>query len=178
MPGPIEVAPAEVFAGSMITEAPVLLAYDGSDLAKAGIREAARLLRKDQAAIVVTVWEETPGVAPTATPFVEQFTEDAERTAQEGARLAEQHGFRATPVVLEGAPTWDRIVAAAQEVKAEVIVLGSHGRSGLVYTFLGSVATAVAHHATCAVLIVNGTDAQASNGSVTGTSRAADQDAD
>jgi nucleotide-binding universal stress UspA family protein len=165
----------------MISEAPVLVAYDGSDLAKASIREAAHLLRDDQAAIVLTVWAEMengPGVAPMTTPFVEQLNEDAERTAQEGARLAEQHGFRAMPFVLKGAPTWDRIVAAAQEAKAEVIVLGSHGRSGLVYAVLGSVATAVAHHATCAVLIVNRTDVQSPNGSVTSTSRAADHDAD
>jgi nucleotide-binding universal stress UspA family protein len=164
----------------MLEKAPVLVAYDGSDLAKAGIREAGRLLHKHQAAIVLTVWESEgyPGIAPIATPFVEQVTEDAERTAHEGARLAEQHGFRATPIVLKGDPTWDRIVAAAQEADSEVIVLGSHGRSGLVYAALGSVATAVAHHATCAVLIVNGTEVQSENGSGPSTSRATDHDAD
>ena len=163
----------------MIAEAPVLVAYDGSDLAKAGIREAARLLRQHQVAIVVTVWEaqDLAGVAPVATPFVEKVTDDAERTAEEGALLAEEHAFHATPLVVKGAPTWDRIVAAAEEAEAEVIVLGSHGRSGLAYAALGSVATAVAHHASCAVLIVNGAGAQSANGSDTDTSRAADNEA-
>ena len=83
MPGPIALTSVEVFASSMIAEAPVLVAYDGSDLAKAGIREAARLLRQHQVAIVVTVWEaqDLAGVAPVATPFVEKVTDDAERTA-------------------------------------------------------------------------------------------------
>jgi nucleotide-binding universal stress UspA family protein len=162
----------------MTDQAPVLVAYDGSELAKAGIREAGRLLRKGQAAIVLTVWEDMdsyPGVAPITPPYEMQRPVNAERTAHEGARLAEQYGFHATPVVAKGAPTWDRIIAAAEEAHADVIVLGSHGRSGIGYALLGSVATAVAHHAQSAVLIVNGTDDQSGNGSAPSAVRAADR---
>ena len=41
----------------------------------------------------------------------------------------------------------------AEQAGASVIVLGSHGRSGVGYAVIGSVATAVAHHAKVPVLI-------------------------
>ena len=41
---------------------------------------------------------------------------------------------------------------------AGIIVIGSHGRSGVRYAALGSVATAVAHHATVPVLIARNED--------------------
>ena len=43
--------------------------------------------------------------------------------------------------------------AAIEQAGASVIVLGSHGRSGVGYAVMGSVATAVAHHAKVPVLI-------------------------
>jgi nucleotide-binding universal stress UspA family protein len=114
-------------------------------------------------AVVLTVRDEIqpavfPPVVADGTPLVKTLVEDAERVAEEGVRLAKQQGFDATAVVVEGAPTWDPIVRAAEECGAEVIVLGSHGRSGLAYVALGSVATAVAHHAPCAVLIAHERD--------------------
>jgi nucleotide-binding universal stress UspA family protein len=55
----------------------------------------------------------------------------------------------------EAAPTWQGIVNAADEHKASVIVLGSHGRSGLSGLVVGSVAGAVAAHSRRSVLIVH-----------------------
>jgi len=46
------------------------------------------------------------------------------------------------------------IVARAAETKADLIVMGTHGRSGLAHALLGSVAERVVQHAPCPVLIV------------------------
>ena len=48
----------------------------------------------------------------------------------------------------------DGIIALAQDWKADMIVMGSHGRRGLHRIFLGSVAAAVVSHANCTVTII------------------------
>jgi nucleotide-binding universal stress UspA family protein len=52
-----------------------------------------------------------------------------------------------------GAPATE-IVKAAREWPADVIVIGSHGRTGVPRAILGSVAEAVVRHAPCPVLVV------------------------
>ncbi len=52
-----------------------------------------------------------------------------------------------------GSPVWQRILDSAQERGAGIIVMGSHGRSGVSYVALGSIATSVVHHANIPVLI-------------------------
>jgi nucleotide-binding universal stress UspA family protein len=60
-----------------------------------------------------------------------------------------------TTQVVEGAPA-EVIVREACDWGADLIVLGSHGRSPLKQALLGSVASAVAANAPCAVEIVRG----------------------
>jgi nucleotide-binding universal stress UspA family protein len=59
----------------------------------------------------------------------------------------------------EGRPA-DQIVEAAKEWGADIIVIGSHGRSGVPRLVLGSVAEKVIHAATCPVLVVKAADAK------------------
>jgi len=47
----------------------------------------------------------------------------------------------------------DAILRAAKEHKADLIVMGTHGRTGLAHVFLGSVAEKVVRHALCPVLV-------------------------
>jgi len=138
-------------------DGPILIAYDG---AKAAVEQAGRQLRDDRPAIVLTVWEPLDAVpfwgAPMATvptEVTEEVVAQAHKVADEGVALASGAGFDARPQVELGAPVWARIVETADQQEASVIVLGSHGRSGVGYAVLGSVATAVAHHAKSPVLI-------------------------
>jgi nucleotide-binding universal stress UspA family protein len=140
---------------------PVVFAYDGSDLAKHAIDEAGRLLEAGGDALVVTVWKPfdvdflpAPGFQLDAADIAE-VRKAAERTAAEGAALAEAAGFRALSAEIEASPTWKGIVDLADARQARLIVLGSHGRSGLAGALVGSVAGAVAAHAPRSVLIVH-----------------------
>ncbi len=140
---------------------PVLIAYDGSDFAKTAIEQAGRELRTGRAAIVLTVWQPletlpffSAGVSVGAS-FDEGLDERAGETAREGAQLAEDAGFETTVVVERGAPVWSRIVEVADDVDAGLIVLGSHGRSALGRSLLGSVAAAVANHTRRSVFIAH-----------------------
>jgi universal stress protein A len=53
----------------------------------------------------------------------------------------------------EGKPA-DEILAAAREWEADVIVIGTHGRSGVSRLVLGSTADLVVRHAPCPVLVI------------------------
>jgi len=68
---------------------------------------------------------------------------------------AKQAGVRAKSFVLEGS-AYEEIVRFAKSKHANLLVLGTHGRSGLAKLFLGSVASRVVTAATCPVLTVRG----------------------
>ncbi|HEX2674114.1 MAG TPA: universal stress protein [Polyangiaceae bacterium] len=62
-------------------------------------------------------------------------------------------GVPADYELMEGVPDQE-IVGCAQRLKADAIVIGTHGHSGLAHVLLGSVAERVVRHADCPVLIV------------------------
>jgi nucleotide-binding universal stress UspA family protein len=67
----------------------------------------------------------------------------------------ETHGLPCQVRVREGHPA-DEILAAAED--HDLIVMGTHGRSGLEHLLLGSVTEKVIRHSTCPVLIVRDED--------------------
>jgi nucleotide-binding universal stress UspA family protein len=151
-------------AGGTAAAAPtgaVLFAYDGSELAKLAIEQAGRQLAPGRDALVVCVWQPGDvGFVPTTEQHFKasaanEVQKAAEDTAEHGASLAQQAGFKAQAVTIEAAPTWKGIVEVAEERGASLIVLGSHRRSGLRGHLLGSVAAAVATHSASSVLIVH-----------------------
>jgi nucleotide-binding universal stress UspA family protein len=68
---------------------------------------------------------------------------------------AKKAGVRARALLLEGTP-YEQITRAAQAKRVDLVVLGTHGRTGLARFFLGSVASRVVATATCPVLTVRG----------------------
>jgi nucleotide-binding universal stress UspA family protein len=153
-------------------DAPILIAYDGSDTARRAVREAGSLFGSRQA-LVVSVWE--PGLAyettmPTAgleTPPVpvdvegareveEELHERARRTAQEGAELARSAGLQATGLaVADEVHVADAIVGVARKRDVAAIVVGSRGLRGLRARLEGSTSNAVLKHAPCPVVVVH-----------------------
>jgi nucleotide-binding universal stress UspA family protein len=140
---------------------PVVFAYDGSELAKHAIEEAGRLLDAGGDALVVTVWQPFDvGFLPAAglrfdAAQIAEVRAAAAQTAADGATLASAAGFDARSAEIERSPTWKGIAELADEHDARLVVLGSHGRSGLAGVVVGSVAGAVAAHSPRSVLIVH-----------------------
>ena len=140
---------------------PVVFAYDGSDLAKLAIDEAGRQLAPGLDALVLTVWHPFDvGFVPAGNvrfdaAQISDVRDAAEQTAAEGASLAQAAGFKAGSAAAEAAPTWKGIVKVADERDSSLIVLGSHGRTGLAGVLIGSVAEAVAARSRRSVLIVH-----------------------
>jgi nucleotide-binding universal stress UspA family protein len=140
---------------------PVLFAYDGSEHAKAAITEAGRQLRNGRRAIVLTVWQPLAAMPFAAAPGVvtppgpEADENEAQSVAQEGAGLVRSMGFDVEPLVERGSPIWRGIVDAADEHDAAIVVMGSHGRTGIPLVLLGSVAGATVRHTERPVLIAH-----------------------
>jgi nucleotide-binding universal stress UspA family protein len=68
---------------------------------------------------------------------------------------AKKAGVRAKAVLRDGV-THDQIARAARSARADMIVIGTHGRTGLAKLFLGSVAGRVIATAKCPVMTVRG----------------------
>jgi nucleotide-binding universal stress UspA family protein len=144
----------------------ILIAYDGSDDAKAAIEQAAQLM-PGQPAIVTTVWEPYVHMLtryPASTALIagedsakidEASRQAAEGTAEEGVALARRHGLEASPrVVSREDSVAETLLSAADRANASAIVSGSRGLSGLGSLLLGSVSHALLQHADRAVVVV------------------------
>lgn len=68
---------------------------------------------------------------------------------------ARKAGVRVKTLLLTGVPH-ERIVKAARSQRADLVVMGTHGRTGLKRFFLGSVAERVVASAACPVMTVRG----------------------
>jgi len=68
---------------------------------------------------------------------------------------AKKAGVRAKSILLEGVPH-EQIAGTARRQRADLVVMGTHGRTGLAKLFLGSVAGRVVAIAQCPVMTVRG----------------------
>jgi nucleotide-binding universal stress UspA family protein len=144
-----------------------VIAYDGSEDAATAIREAGRLF-PHQPALVLTVCESvasmTAGaraalpaavVAGALVALDQAAQEGAEKTAAEGAALADTAGLDATSFAAKAAPNiWSTILTEAEDRDAGVLVVGSRGRSPVKAAILGSVSNALTAHSRAPVLVV------------------------
>ncbi len=90
---------------------------------------------------------------PTPGSWLEQHVAPFDRELGQRQQVAEELGLSARRKILVGVPA-EAIVAEAQAEDADLIVMGTHGRSGLPHVLLGSVAEAVIQKAPCPVLAV------------------------
>lgn len=141
----------------------VLFTTDGSKFAEDSLPYAVDLARQCGAALEILTVIENPVFygTPEATAlydaeFYRSLAAELEKLAQaaidRSTAKAAESGVKATGKIRRGSPS-DELVAEAKEWGADVIVLSTHGRTGLGRLFLGSVANAVVHHAPCPVLL-------------------------
>ena len=96
---------------------------------------------------------EAVSVAPPATPPIEQMTAAVLEGLQRVVRENNLGRFNVHCEVREGTPFYE-IIQFAKETAIDLIIMGTHGRSGLVHVLLGSVTEKVVRKAPCPVLTV------------------------
>jgi len=83
----------------------------------------------------------------------EEMTTQAQGLATRVEKELRDAGLPAESRVVKGDPR-DALVDTARSLHADLVVVGSHGRTGLAKLVLGSVAAHVVTHAPCSVLVV------------------------
>lgn len=90
---------------------------------------------------------------PPMGPPMEQFVSAARETLDRAVHELAMPDVSIIAEVAEGRP-FEEIVRFAREKNIDLIVMGTHGHTGLVHLFLGSVAAKVVRRAPCPVLTV------------------------
>ena len=145
----------------MIAIRRVLAPTDFSDSSAPAVRYAAELAAKFGAELTLLhvvqdlnlVVPDVMMPLPTPAPALEEMMAGAKAGI---ATFVEKLGLQPLHPKAEvriGAPAAE-IVAAAAELKADLLCIGTHGRTGLAHFLLGSVAERIVRHAPCPVLTV------------------------
>ncbi len=147
-----------------MTYGTILVGTDGSPTAEQAVAQAAELAASDGARLVIVTafepGEDHPdGVDPNRVPadirFVLSDRVQAEELGAHGRAAAKGAGVGQVMVhAIAGDPA-HVLIEAAQDMGADLIVVGSRGLSSQAHFILGSVASTVAHHAPCDVLVAH-----------------------
>lgn len=153
----------------------ILVPLDGSELSERALYHAQQIASSQTKLYLLSVIEEDRGfefaqagsllgsVAGAPSDSVD-YTRDMynpievrnrERYVQGFVDKLQENGSQAHSVVLCGSPA-KLILDVAQDIQADLIVMASHGRTGVNKLLIGSVAERVLHGSPCPILIVRG----------------------
>ncbi len=137
----------------------ILVPIDFSTYAEQALDYAIRLARTLNARLTLLhVIQPVPmagvdmGVALPET-YLQELEEAVQRSMEDALARVTAAGLTGERVVLYGVP-FQEIVETAKARQVDLIVMGTHGRTGLMYVLLGSVAEKVVRLAPCSALVV------------------------
>ncbi len=135
----------------------MVLAVDGSDVSKSAVRHAVALAKSTSGTLIAM-----HVIPPIDITDIETFKPD---TLQQGLRregekilsevkgLAEKEGVQVQTRIEDGVP-YEKICEVAGDSGADLIIMGSHGRTGIGKVFIGSVTERVISKAKCCPVLV------------------------
>jgi nucleotide-binding universal stress UspA family protein len=140
----------------------VLIASDGSELALHAARRGTTLLGQPDRVTILSVVATIPAMETAGLDGV-TYSAEAEQALWDAELQKANEEIERTAAALGGAQLDKRaevgdpattICAVAEELGVDVIIIGSHGRTGVSRLFLGSTSEHVLRHAPCPVLVV------------------------
>jgi universal stress protein A len=137
----------------------IVCPIDFSACSREAVRVAAELARDASAPLVVAhVWEPprwSTGEVMIAPEVIQDMVDAEEAELENWKTTAKQFGAREVGTRFLSGVAWDAILALLKDDPAiDLVVMGTHGRTGLKHVLLGSVAEKVVRHAPCPVLVV------------------------
>ena len=139
----------------------ILVPVDGSETSFAAVKQAAELAKAFGSKItVVQVLALDPYIAAEyitaaqTNDLIERARTSIQATLEEAKAKFNAEGLQVEARLLEGQVIHQEIINAAKETNADLIVIGSHGRTGLKKLFLGSVAQNILGDTGVPVLVV------------------------
>jgi nucleotide-binding universal stress UspA family protein len=144
----------------------IVVGTDGSETAGEAVRQATELAKLSSARLdIVSAFEPIPqqriqseaSSAPGDVQYEISPREDVNLILDNANGIAKKEGVEEIQThAREGDPA-DAILDVAEEIKADLIVVGNKGMTGARRFLLGSVPNKVSHHAPCSVIIVRTT---------------------
>jgi universal stress protein A len=140
----------------------ILVATDFSDYSKEAIDYAVHLAKCFGADLHLLHVFEPPllvasGVSTRSRPqtrlWIRNLRQELANNLDKLAQEIRAQGAKVDPIMREGTP-YIEIPKAVEQVAADLIVLGTHGRTGIVHVLMGSVAEHVVRKSPCPVLTV------------------------
>ncbi len=142
----------------------ILVPVDGSSASMLGLREAVRLAKDQHARLRIihivdeAVLTQYPEAVDVTGQMLETFINDGKKTLSDAVALARRQGIKPEYVLYEklvGALA-DLILKEVKKWRADIIVMGTHGQSGIQHFFLGSDAETIARSTLLPVLLIHG----------------------
>ena len=137
----------------------IAVALDGSECSKQALAVAMQLAESEHAKLGICSIVDPIVITGTAPPspamdlVIRDMETEARRLVDEGIARARRTGLTATGWTHNGMPA-QQILRYADRFKADVIVMGTHGRSGIRHLLMGSVAEGVLRGSSVPVLVV------------------------
>ena len=130
----------------------ILLPTDGSKLATKAVRQGIALAKSTGAK--TTVLNVMPEFQMIVDEGYEQTAKQAKTIVDTVASEARSAGVKCAMLVDKGDHPYEAILRHAKKAKCDLIVMGSHGRTGLASILLGSETSKVLTHSKIPVLVV------------------------
>ncbi|ACD19931.1 universal stress protein [Paraburkholderia phytofirmans] len=147
----------------------ILVAVDGSETSQRALDTALQLAREAGAYVQPLFVVDVPIMAYDVPSYDPSYVRDAlleegKHVTEDAAACMRRAGVAGAPRILEADPVADDVAhciqRAAADLKADVVVMGTHGRRGFRRMVLGSVAESFLRIAQCPVLMISAHCAQ------------------
>jgi nucleotide-binding universal stress UspA family protein len=138
----------------------ILVATDFSDTADAAFDYAVELAKQLGAKVTALHAYELPvygfpnGALVASVEMTTRIMTAAQEALDAACKARANRGVEISPIVRQGV-TWEEVHRVAEEIDADLIVIGTHGRKGLSRALLGSVAEKIIRTATRPVLTIH-----------------------
>ena len=137
----------------------ILVATDGSQFSDVAVKEAINIAKTYGSklycmSVIEMHLDHYPDFLNLAPNVINEKKKELTASLQEIRERSTRENVQCEVIIREGNEPYELIINEADKVQARLIVVGTHGKTGLKKLLMGSVAERVIGHANCSVLVV------------------------